>query len=223
MTDLADGEALPDRAALKGTQRPAFGGAFWFGTFAVFYALFKQEQFVLLAVTMWMSNRSPAIGKKLHVVMLGIAVTMTVAVSVLAIFEPEKPALVAIIFASLFVAAVLPFFLAPTGGFGLELDDSGATFVDWWRKLTLLWSEYEIEIMREADGKVGSIGLVREAVSQDNRKQRVHMRKKRETVFLPDSFGMKREDLADLMRRYRARGLGIPLNPGPYMSASWKG
>ena len=90
---------------------------------------------------------------------------------------------------------------------GLELDPEGFTIVHWGRNTRRTWrecSEFSIIDMRggpfvgftsETDAGKAAAGLARNLVG--------------ETGMLPDKYGMKARDLADLMNRFRARALGV--------------
>ena len=90
---------------------------------------------------------------------------------------------------------------------GLELDGEGFTISAMGRKTRRTWrecSEFSILKMRggsfvgfssETDAKNPASGVSRSLVG--------------ETGMLPDKYGMKARDLADLMNRFRARAVGI--------------
>ena len=90
---------------------------------------------------------------------------------------------------------------------GLELDPEGFTILHWGRNSRRAWrecSEFSILNMRggpfvgftsETDAKNPASSISRGLVG--------------ETGMLPDKYGMKARDLADLMNRFRARALEI--------------
>lgn len=90
---------------------------------------------------------------------------------------------------------------------GLELDPDGFTILHWNRKDRRTWrecSEFSVIRMKggpfvgfssETDSKHLAAGLARSLVGQ--------------TGMLPDRYGMKAADLAELMNRFRARALGM--------------
>lgn len=216
------GDELPASIVLCGTQGPAIKGALWFGLFAAFCGLFKAAVFIPLPFLFWVQDRPPTVGKRLHVVIVLVVLVATMALAAVAQVFDDHPAATGAVYLTFATAALVPFTLVPTGGFKLELDNAGVTLVDWWRRRTFLWSDYDIELSLMPDGKLGSIALGRELELEGKEGRRTHAWKKRETVLLSDHFGMKKEELADLMKRFRARSLGIPLDPEPFQSPSWK-
>lgn len=221
MSGAAD--ELPARIVLRGTQGLAIKGALWFGFYAVLYSLFQTAVFVPMAFLMGAQDRPPTIGKRLDAAMVAVVFVASMPLAVVGQVFDDSAAAIAAVLLAFATAAFVSLALAPTGGFKLEIDGSGVTLVDWWRKRTFLWSDYEIELSPMLNGKLGSIGFERELESEGKVGRRAQTWKKREAVFLSDHFGMKKEDLADLMKRYRARSLGIPLDPEPFQSPSWKG
>ena len=128
-----------------------------------------------------------------------------VAAAVFLIPREDDPTMwwLTVIFFGAGVFASLPGLL---GVGGLELDPDGFTILHWGRNTRRTWrecSEFSILNMRggpfvgftsETDAKNPASGISRGLVG--------------ETGMLPDRYGMKARDLADLMNRFRARAVG---------------
>lgn len=129
-----------------------------------------------------------------------------VAAALFLIPQEENPIMwwLTVIFFGIGAFASLPGLLAVGG---LELDPEGFTIRHWGRNTRRAWrecSEFSILDMRggpfvgftsETDARNPASGISRGLVGQ--------------TGMLPDKYGMKARDLADLMNRFRARAVGI--------------